>query len=231
MIQAILTDIEGTTTSIAFVHEVLFPYARARIAEFVAAQAAAPEVAAQLQALAELEGRALTPAQAGMVLQRWIDEDRKATPLKVLQGMIWRQGYAEGTLKGHVYADVPPALRRWHARGVKLYVYSSGSVEAQQLIFGHSEYGDLTPLFSGYFDTHIGGKREAGAYREILRQIDQPPAPQVLFLSDIGAELDAARAAGLRTCQLLRDAQTQPADHPRARDFTGISLDDDASSR
>ncbi|TAM10638.1 MAG: acireductone synthase [Nevskiaceae bacterium] len=224
MIKAIVTDIEGTTTSIAFVHDVLFPYARQRIAAFVAEHADAPKVRVQLDAVAQLAGRALTPTESGTLLVRWIDEDRKATPLKALQGMIWAHGYAEGTLKGHVYADVPACLRRWHAAGLRLYVYSSGSVAAQKLIFGHSTAGDLTPLFSGYFDTHIGGKREAASYRNILTELGQPGA-HVLFLSDVTAELDAARTAGIGTCQLLRDAADQTvADHPQARDFSEVQL-------
>lgn len=229
MIKAIVTDIEGTTTSIAFVHEVLFPYARARIADFVTALARNATVDAavreQLDVVSRIEGRALTPAQAGAVLQHWIDEDRKATPLKALQGMIWAQGYADGTLKGHVYPDTPDYLRRWHERGLRLYVYSSGSVEAQKLIFGHTDYGDLTPLFSGYFDTRVGGKRESASYRTILEHIGLP-GDAVLFLSDIGEELDAARQAGLRTCQLLRDAQTRAAPgHPQVADFAAVALD------
>ena len=223
-IKAILTDIEGTTSSISFVHEVLFPYAKAHLRSFLRAQARRPEVAAHIHAVAREEGRQLTLEDAADVLERWIAEDRKATPLKALQGMVWAQGYAAGELKGHVYADTPVQLRQWHARGLRLYVYSSGSVEAQQLIFGHTEYGDLTPLFSGYFDTRIGAKREAAAYRAILAEIGLP-GEEVLFLSDIGEELDAARDAGLATTQLLRDAQAKPfAHHPAVSDFSEIKL-------
>ncbi|HEY1075207.1 MAG TPA: acireductone synthase, partial [Fontimonas sp.] len=137
---------------------------------------------------------------------------------------VWKQGYEAGELKGHVYADTPVFLRQWHAAGKQLYVYSSGSVEAQQLIFGHSDAGDLTPLFSGYFDTRIGAKREAQAYRAIVGQLALP-AGDVLFLSDIGAELDAARQAGMQTCQLLRDdkAVAAPA-HPQARSFAEVRV-------
>lgn len=158
------------------------------------------------------------------MLEKWIDEDRKATPLKALQGMIWREGYESGELKGHVYADTPEFLRRWHGRGLRLYVYSSGSVEAQKLIFGHTEFGDLTPLFSGYFDTRVGGKREAQSYRTILLDTGLS-GPDVLFLSDIGEELDAARAAGMKTCQLLRDDKARPATaHARARNFSEVRV-------
>lgn len=222
--KAILTDIEGTTSSIDFVHQSLFPYAKAHLRKFLRNHARAPEVAAQLHETARLEGRQLTWEDAAEVLERWIDEDRKATPLKALQGMIWAQGFADGELVGHVYADTAPCLRRWHAQGKRLYVYSSGSVEAQQLIFGHSEAGDLRPLFSGYYDTRIGAKREAAAYRAILEDLGLPGSA-VLFLSDVGAELDAARAAGMATCQLVRNSQAVPApQHPQARDFTEVAV-------
>ena len=224
MIQAIVTDIEGTTSSIDFVHQSLFPYAKANMRGFLRAYAGNPEVAAQLHETARLEGGALDVDAAADVLERWIDEDRKLTPLKALQGMIWAQGYAAGELKGHVYSDTPVYLRRWHAQGQRLYIYSSGSVEAQKLIFGHSDAGDLTPLFSGYFDTRIGGKREADSYRAILKELALPGG-EVLFLSDVGEELDAAREAGMHTCQLLRDEKAKPfAQHPQARDFSEVKI-------
>lgn len=224
MVRAIVTDIEGTTSSIDFVHQTLFPYARARLRGFLREHGQRPEVAEQLRAVAAIEQRELTIDEAATVLEGWIDQDKKLTPLKALQGMIWRVGYEAGELKGHVYPDTPMHLRRWHAEGIRLYVYSSGSVEAQQLIFGHTEYGDLTPLFSGYFDTRVGAKREAAAYRAILAQVGFPAA-EVLFLSDIAEELDAAREAGFLTCQLLRDAKAVASPHhPHARDFAEVRL-------
>jgi enolase-phosphatase E1 len=224
MIKAIVTDIEGTTSSIDFVHQSLFPYAKAHMRGFLRRYGGNKEVQAHLHETARLEGRQLTWEDCADVLERWIGEDRKATPLKALQGMIWAQGYAAGELKGHVYPDTPVWLKRWHEAGKRLYVYSSGSVEAQQLIFGHSDAGDLTPLFSGYFDTNIGGKREAASYRAILDQICLPGG-EVLFLSDVGQELDAAHEAGMHTCQLLRDAKAVPAPaHPQARDFSQVTI-------
>jgi enolase-phosphatase E1 len=221
-VRVVVTDIEGTTTSIDFVHQTLFPYARSRLREFLHAHAADTSVRACLGEVEAIQGRTLSLDEAAAVLERWIDEDRKVTPLKTLQGLIWAQGYGAGELKGHVYADTPDALRRWHAQGRQLYVYSSGSVDAQKLIFGHTDHGDLTPLFSGYFDTRVGGKREAGSYRTILQQIGCT-GPEVLFLSDVGEELDAARAAGMQTLQLIRDAKAKPfAAHEQARDFSGI---------
>lgn len=224
MIRAIVTDIEGTTSSIDFIHQSLFPYARKHLRAFLKAQAQQPEVRAQLDEVNRLEARTLSVDEAATVLERWIDEDKKLTPLKALQGMVWKQGYEAGELKGHVYADTPVCLKRWHAAGKQLYVYSSGSVEAQKLIFGFSDAGDLTPLFAGYFDTRIGAKREASSYRAILQQIGFA-GDEVLFLSDIGEELEAAREAGMKTCQLLRDAKAKSfAAHPQARDFTEVKI-------
>lgn len=223
MIQAIVTDIEGTTSSIDFVHKSLFPHAKKHIRRYLLEHASDTEVQTQLRAVEAEEGRALTVDEAATVLERWIDEDRKITPLKALQGLIWAEGYAAGELSGHVYADTPVYLRRWHADGKRLYIYSSGSVAAQKLIFGHSDAGNLTPLFSGYFDTRIGGKREAASYQAILAELALP-GDAVLFLSDVGEELDAARAAGLKTCQLLRDDVAKPFPaHPQARDFSEVS--------
>ncbi|WP_028080068.1 acireductone synthase [Solimonas soli] len=224
MIKAIVTDIEGTTSSIDFVHETLFPYAKQRLRAFLREQAGDDRVQHLLDDVEQIVGRDLSIDEAADVLDQWIAEDRKLTPLKTLQGLIWKVGYENGELQGHVYADTPEYLKRWHAAGKALYVYSSGSVEAQRLIFGHTAYGDLTPLFSGYFDTRIGAKREAASYRAILREIGLA-GREVLFLSDVGAELDAAREAGLATCQLLRDAKAQPAPaHPQARDFADVKF-------
>ena len=216
---AIITDIEGTTTPIAFVRGELFPYARARLPAFLRQHGDEPHVAGLLAEAASLAGgRAVQDALLG-----WMDEDAKVTPLKALQGLIWAEGYAKGELLGRLYPDVPPVLRLWHARGVRLYVYSSGSEAAQRLIFGHSDAGDLSGLFSGFFDTRAGGKREAASYRAIARAIGLP-AGEVLFLSDVEAELDAAVAAGLAAIQLARpqDGTAASLRHPVAADFTEL---------
>ena len=205
-------------------HETLFPYARAHLRKFLRGHARETAVRKELAEVSHLEGRELTPDEAADVLEKWIDEDRKVTPLKSLQGLIWRKGYEAGELKGHVYADAPEYLRQWHARGLRLYVYSSGSVEAQKLIFGHTDYGDLTPLFSGYFDTRVGGKKETASYKQILLDTGLS-GPDMLFLSDVGEELDAARHAGMKTCQLLRDDKARPATaHPQARSFSEVRV-------
>ncbi|WP_316251108.1 acireductone synthase [Sphingomonas sp. JC676] len=192
--KAILLDIEGTTSSISFVADELFPYARKHLAEFVASH---PEESVPI--LAEVPGD--NPVAT---LLQWIDEDRKATPLKTLQGLIWAQGYADGELKGHVYPDTPEAMRRWNAAGVPVYIYSSGSIAAQKLIFGHSIAGDLTLMLSGYFDTTTGPKRECESYAKIASAIGLA-AGDILFVSDIQAEVDAARDAGLRALLIDRD--------------------------
>lgn len=220
-IKAILTDIEGTTSSVSFVFEVLFPYAREHLPGYLRAHASEPAVLEQLQAVRQDSGEAEADVERVIeILLGWIAEDRKATPLKALQGMIWAQGYQSGQIKGHVYPDAVQGLRDWHAAGYALYVYSSGSIQAQQLIFGCSEAGNLAPLFSGFFDTTSGAKREVESYRRIAADIGLP-AEEILFLSDIAQELDAAVAAGLRTCGLAR-AGGQLGEHPSVDSFARI---------
>ena len=204
MVKSIVTDIEGTTSSLSFVKDVLFPYARARMGEFIRRHAKDPAVQRVLDEVRRISGKKLTDAEVIDQLTRWIDEDRKITPLKNLQGMIWEDGYRQGDFKGHVYHDAVRQLRNWRRQGISIYVFSSGSVQAQKLLFAHTEYGDLTPLFSGYFDTTIGNKREAGSYRKIAEAIGTKP-DEILFLSDIIEELDAARAAGMQVIGLVRE--------------------------
>jgi len=192
--QVILLDIEGTTSSISFVADELFPYARAHLRDFIAAH---PDQVAPI--LADVPGD-----DPVATLLEWSDQDRKATSLKTLQGMIWAQGYAEGVLKGHVYPDTPMALRRWRGKGIPVHIYSSGSVAAQKLLFGNSIAGDLTPLLSGYFDTTSGPKREARSYARVAETMGLPPAA-ILFVSDAPAEVDAARAAGMEALLIARE--------------------------
>ena len=223
--RAILTDIEGTTSAITFVHDVLFPYASRALPEFVRANAGDPDIAALLDDVRRDAGEAgANDDRVIEILLQWIAEDRKATPLKSLQGHIWRDGYESGAFTGHMYDDAVDGLRRWHAAGIDLYVYSSGSVGAQKLIFGFSDAGDLTPLFSGYFDTHVGHKKEAGSYQQIAESI-RLPAADILFLSDVAEELDAARGAGMKMAQLVRDDDVVVGDHTVARDFAEVILD------
>jgi len=202
--RAILTDIEGTTSSISFVKDVLFPYARRALPEFVRTHGAEPDVRRWLDSVAiEIAASACDDAVIVETLQGWIDEDRKHTALKALQGMIWEAGYRGGDYRAHLYPDVAPQLRAWHTDGIALYVYSSGSIAAQKLFFQYSEAGDLTTLFSGHFDTEIGHKREVVSYQRIAQAIGVPPE-DILFLSDVVEELDAAHEAGLQTVLIDR---------------------------
>lgn len=225
VITAIVTDIEGTTSSLSFVKDVLFPYARRRLAAFVGQHADDPAVRAQINATAEATGRPLTDTEAIAQLLQWIDEDRKVTPLKALQGMIWEDGYRSGAYRAHLYPDVAGALRRWKARGLGLSVFSSGSVLAQKLLFAHTTEGDLTPLFDRYFDTTTGPKAEPGSYEKIAEALGAAPA-EVLFLSDVGAELDAAAAAGLARVAIAREGAPPPSGHPAATSFDEIEIDE-----
>ena len=215
--KTILTDIEGTTSSISFVKDVLFPYARRALPGFVAAHGREPEVRRWLDAVAAELGGACQDEVVVEALQGWIDADRKHTALKALQGMVWKDGYGRADFRAHIYPDAAEALKRWHAAGHALNVYSSGSVPAQKLFFGNSEAGDLQPLFTHWFDTEVGGKREAASYRRIVDALGVP-AGDVLFLSDVVEELDAAREAGLDTV-LVDRRQDYP--QPRHGDATG----------
>ena len=225
MIQAIVTDIEGTTSSLSFVKDVLFPYARAHLADFVRQHQQDEAVRTLLEDVSTVVGAPLDIEQSIAQLVAWIDADQKITPLKSLQGLIWDAGYQQGDFKGHVYADAVQGLQQWHQQGLALYVYSSGSVQAQKLLFGYSEAGDLTSLFSGYFDTHIGGKREAVSYQRIADAIAVPPE-NIVFLSDIVEELDAARQAGFDTRWLIREtAIPAQAAHVAVANFDAIRFD------
>ncbi|MDY6828289.1 MAG: acireductone synthase [Pseudomonadota bacterium] len=222
MIQAILTDIEGTTTDIDFVHRTLFPYAAAALGDFLRAEGGTPVVAKALAEAAEQAGKSgATAEELEPILQEWMRLDLKLTPLKQLQGLIWEDGYRRGRFMGHLYPDVPPALHRWRDQGLRLYVYSSGSEHAQRLLFGHSTHGDLSGLFDGYFDTRVGPKREPESYTRICAQTGIEP-DGLLFLSDVAAELNAAEAAGLETCLLQRGAAQPCSERPAARDFNEI---------
>ncbi len=213
----ILTDIEGTTSSISFVKDVLFPYARDALPGFVQEHGHEPEVRRWLDQVAVENGGICSDAVIVETLQGWIDQDRKHTALKALQGMVWAAGYREGDFAAPLYPDVAPALRAWHAEGHRLAVYSSGSVPAQKLLFANTDVGDLLPLFDGFFDTEVGHKRDADSYRLIADRLNRSPG-DILFLSDVVEELDAAREAGMRTALLDRRE-----DYPQPR------IDDDAT--
>lgn len=208
-VDVILLDIEGTTTPVAYVFEVLFPFARDHAAAFLAKHGREAAVQADLALLRQdYQAEPTTanlpawpeaePVSAVAYIHYLISVDRKSTGLKSLQGKIWEAGYGTGALRSHLFPDVKPALQRWSAAGKQIYIFSSGSIQAQQLIFRYSQDGDLTPYLSGYFDTTTGSKREVESYRQIAAQIGRPPG-QILFISDVAAELYPARDAGFQT--------------------------------
>lgn len=206
-IKYILTDIEGTTSSIHFVYEVLFPYFQEHLNDLTQ-HAQNNEVKQAFTEIIELaakeEGIHLTTTEEVLAcLKRWSEEDRKLTPLKAVQGIIWKSGYESALITGHVYDDVPTALNQWRALGLKIGVFSSGSVAAQKLLFKYSDFGDLSGHFSNHFDTTTGPKNEIDTYIKITQLLGLAPE-QILFLSDIPAELSAAAQAGLQTLQLVR---------------------------
>ncbi len=228
MTPLILTDIEGTTSSISFVKDVLFPYARRTLPKFVREHGHEPQVRQWLDVVATELGGMCQDDMIVETLQGWIDADKKHTALKALQGMVWADGYRNADFTAHMYPDAARMLRHWHDAGHRLAVYSSGSVPAQKLFFGHSDAGDLTPLIDAWFDTQVGHKRDADSYRRIAGQLDTSPA-EILFLSDVVEELDAAREAGLRTVLLDRRedyAEPRLGDathrHHRVESFTEI---------
>lgn len=222
----VLTDIEGTTSSISFVADELFPYFREHIAELIPLKEhpAVADAFAETVRLAKDEDGEIISTDEEIItkLTQWSIEDRKITPLKTLQGVLWDKGYRSGVLKGHVYPDVAAQLDEWTEQGIRCGVFSSGSVAAQKLIFGFSVDGDLTPYFSAYFDTNTGGKRETETYSKIAAQLELKPEAMV-FLSDIVEELEAADKAGYHTIQLLRPGTPAGWRHT-ANDFNEIFL-------
>lgn len=223
--QAVLTDIEGTTSSLDFVQRTLFPYAAKHMRSFLEQEARQEPVRTWVEQIAAESGKDSADLDAiNSVLQRWIKEDRKVTTLKGIQGRIWEAGYHSGAFKVHIYPDALRKLLSWFGQGIRLYVYSSGSVEAQNLFFGHTTEGDLRPLFRQCFDTSMGSKKESVSYERIVREIALP-AGDILFLSDIVEELDAAHRAGLRTVHVIRDlSKPLSSTHPAVRSFDDIQL-------
>jgi enolase-phosphatase E1 len=229
--RAILLDVEGTTSSIAFVYDVLFAHAKQQVADFLLAHMAEPAVRAAAVGIATGAGLppedADTPAGVARVALAAIDlmnRDVKDTSLKALQGMIWRSGFESGAIVAHVFDDVPPALAAWSESGLDVRIYSSGSIEAQRLFFGHTQAGDLTPHLRGHYDTTTGPKREPASYAAIAADMECEPR-QILFVSDIGAELDAARRAGMATALAIRPGNRDPGgvfDHDPLHSFAEI---------
>lgn len=244
-IDHVLLDIEGTTCPVSFVAEVLFPYARLQLPRFLQEAEATPRLRALQQELLacwrqerEAEACALLQEQAQrhgvtpgegelppaalLPYLHWLDRcDRKLTAWKDLQGLIWEEGYHRGEIQAELYPEAADTLRAWHAQGLILSVYSSGSVTAQKLLYGHTSEGDLRPLFRHWFDTRIGSKQDPQSYRHILEQLHSS-AQRVLFVSDALQELEAAAAAGMRCC--FSDRPGNPQRHPgRFRSVGGLA--------
>ncbi len=220
-IRAIVTDIEGTTSSLSFVKDTLFPYAYKNLPDYVWDNE--KKISKILDDVRKEEKNPeLNIEEVIEVLLRYIDEDKKITPLKTLQGMIWEEGYKSGELKGHIYDDALAGLRRWKDQAIDLYIYSSGSVPAQKLLFAHTKAGDLNGLFSGYFDTKIGGKKDEESYIKISDEIGVP-AHEILFLSDSLDEINAAAAAGMNVIVIDREGSVFDAlGHEVVNDFNDI---------
>jgi enolase-phosphatase E1 len=234
-VRGVVLDIEGTTTPISFVHDVLFSYARTHVNDYLAQHADADDVRKDIELLREEHAADVrngnqppllttVPDSIARYVHWLIDLDRKSTGLKSLQGKIWRDGYGDGTLRSQVFPDVATAFARWREAGLTISIFSSGSVLAQQLLFAHTETGDLTPFISNYFDTGVGKKGEAESYRRIAEAIGLPTS-ELLFISDAVSELAAAREAGMKTVLSIRPGnQSQDA----AAEYQTIESFDDS---
>jgi len=238
-LQHVLLDIEGTTCPVSFVGDVLFPYAQQQLQVFLAEQVQNPIVKDLMDQVFEAWSQDTDPEavslgkrssaknnEAAAIYLSWlIEKDRKLTPLKELQGLIWRQGYDKGILKAPLYADVPEALKRWHAAGLKLSVYSSGSVNAQKLLYQYSTYGDLSNLFGDWFDTNTGGKQYPESYVTIAKAINTNPE-EVVFISDRKSELKAAHDAGFKVLFSQREGnpETDPGNYLEIKNYAHLNL-------
>ena len=232
MIKYVLTDLEGTTTSISFVHDVLFPYSARELMDFLKENANNEEVtAAMAQASSTIlqeTGKSVLPEDTAIALLSWITEDRKHPALKAIQGLIWKTGFENGEFQGHVYDDVLPALQRWKQAGLKIGIYSSGSEEAQRLLVKYSRSGDLSNYIHDYFDTRVGNKRERQSYENIAEELGLQPQ-EILFLTDVPQEVAAAAGAGMQVLQLHRKDNDKFIKDPNAKqvaDFSEINPSD-----
>lgn len=223
--KAVLLDIEGTTTDIKFVHNVLFPYSQRHFPDFLKEKENEPTVS---KIIAEIKSSYLSENSSleDIIdqINQWITQDQKIPQLKQLQGLIWEDGYIHQEYVGHLYPEVFAKLTEWKERGLKLYIYSSGSVKAQKLLFAHTAEGDLTHLFDDYFDTQVGHKKEPQSYLNILKSIQQNPH-EVVFLSDNPEELDAAQVAGIKTYHLNRDGLYHESNHKIIETFNEVNFE------
>ena len=224
-IRAIIVDTAGTTTDMDFIHNVLFPYSAKALPAFLTQNEHNLLVE---NCIADVRDIALEPdaslERVAELLQQWIAEDRKVTPLKTLQGLIWKQGYAKGEFKGHIYPDFIDAIHGYKQQNLRIYSFSSGSAEAQAMLFSHSDGGDLTPLFNGHFDTRTGSKLDRQAYANIINTISLS-GKQILFVSDQIEELKAASIAGMRTVQMVRNSAIKTDDFSIITNFDELTIE------
>ncbi|RMH07591.1 MAG: acireductone synthase [Aquificota bacterium] len=218
MVKGIITDIEGTTSSLSYVKEVMFPYSKRRLRDFLKSNWEKPEVKSIIERLSRRLGKEVDVELAVKTFEEWIEKDLKDGLLKELQGHIWEEGFSKGELKGHVYPDAYEKLRELKERGYRLFVYSSGSVKAQKLFFGNTDYGDITGLFDGFFDTGVGQKKERESYINISKAVGLKPE-ELVFISDVEEELDAAKSAGLNTVLIVREGEGKSSKHRTIRSF------------
>ncbi|WP_029522249.1 acireductone synthase [Persephonella sp. KM09-Lau-8] len=226
MVKAILIDIEGTVSPISFVKDVLFPYSEEKMEKFIKENKDKPEIKNILQQVQEIEGKEMDIDEIIQTLKRWIKEDRKIAPLKDIQGFIWKEGFESGQIKAPLYEDAYRKMKEWKEKGYKLYIYSSGSVQAQKLFFSHTDKGNILNWFSGHFDTKIGNKKEAESYRKIAQEIGLKPE-EILFLSDNPDEIKAAAQAGMKVYRLVRpqDAEyIENFEYPQIKSFDEVQL-------
>jgi enolase-phosphatase E1 len=218
--QAVLLDIEGTISSLPYVVNTFYPFTAKHLAAFLERHGDDPKVAAAIEDTRALAGPGIDPQEA---LQQWIAEDRKAPPLKFLQGLVWEDGYRSGELVGHIYPDALEVLSHWHDRGIPLHIFSSGSVQCQVQFYEHSPHGDLRHLFSGHFDTGIGAKIEVDSYRRIAEALGLRTS-DLLFFTDNPKELEAASLAGVPVIQVLREDTQADGRFPSISSFHDIDL-------
>ena len=223
--KAVILDIEGTTTDINFVHKVLFPYSREHMEAFLSENQQTPSIKIIIDSIKKefLEDTSSLEEVLGLI-KNWIDTDQKIPQLKQLQGILWEEGYKKNIYQGHIYADVVPCIENWRKQGMKIFIYSSGSVKAQKLLFQHTTEGDITDLFDGYYDTGVGHKKEVQSYKNIIEDIDIPGS-EVIFLSDIEDELNAAEQAGLNTYHVNRDGLYSDSKHPIIDNFREAQIE------
>jgi len=222
VVKALLLDVEGTVAPLTFVKEVLFPYSEKKLLSFLKERWEDPQVKKLIKEAEELSGRKLSsPEEAEELFREWIKKDLKVAPLKEIQGHVWEEGFKRGELKAPLYRDACKKIKEWHGKGYRLFVYSSGSVKAQKLFFSHTECGDLTPYFEGFFDTRTGLKKEKTSYEKIAQKIGLPPS-EVLFVSDNPEELRAAKEAGMKVVQSVREGVEPSPEFPQIRSFEEI---------